>query len=627
MKGASLNWLFATNVGGQDAGLNNSGIETFRGNFYRYLARELIQNSMDARFDPVKPVEVHFSLENLKPADLPDSKALILALQRCAEFWEGNRKAEAFFQKATASLNGAAVPCLRVSDYNTKGVSGSDTDRHGNWYNLVRCVGASNKGGGEGGSFGIGKNAPFAASNARTVFYSTRLRDSSAAFQGVAQLATHADSNGERLQATGFLGTRGGAAVRNVDDIPDIFRRNDQGTDIWIVAYAYRGDWREDLIFSVLDSFWPAIKFGDLVVKVDQFVIDSSTLEGYLKQYSTQDGFTGHLYYEAFVSPKVTEPVELPTLGECTVYVRSAETPLPKRVAMIRKAGMVVTTWRFNAAFPFAGVFICTSDKGNEKLREMEPPRHDEWNPDLPDPGANRKTYNAVREAVKVILRGLNPMSETQALAIPGLEKYLPDVDPDRNNATRNGSSQGGAETEKGIVQPAKPARVTTVRNRPPAQTTLTEALDVGDPVAEEEQGDAVTGGENDGTRSPGGKRNSRGGEGDLARGDQQGRRQITSTMVPSRSFAVDARNGRYLAHLSPASDLVGAFLVVVALGEDQKSALRVRAARTASGASLRVEEGRVGPVDLRKGERLSLEFQLDDPALYAVEIYASEVS
>jgi hypothetical protein len=48
-----MKWTFARNDGGRDGGFHDAGVETFRGDFDRYLARELIQNSLDARFDPI----------------------------------------------------------------------------------------------------------------------------------------------------------------------------------------------------------------------------------------------------------------------------------------------------------------------------------------------------------------------------------------------------------------------------------------------------------------------------------------------------------------------------------------------------------------------------------------------
>ena len=65
---------------------------------------------------------------------------------------------------------------------------GSDEEYNSPWCNLTKSQGASDKSGSNGGSFGIGKFAPYACSAFRTVFYSTLDRDGISAYQGVARL-------------------------------------------------------------------------------------------------------------------------------------------------------------------------------------------------------------------------------------------------------------------------------------------------------------------------------------------------------------------------------------------------------------------------------------------------------
>ena len=185
-----MDWIFPKNDGGRDSGFHDAGVETFKGNFDRYLARELIQNSLDARLDPDQPVRVKFELISLERSRIPGMDYLQETFGRCAEYWREHEKVYAFFTRATKLATQPRLRALKVSDFNTTGVPGSDVDRRENWYHLIRCAGSSSKWGGEGGSFGIGKNAPFAASYLRTVFYSTLTADG-CAFQGVSTLASH----------------------------------------------------------------------------------------------------------------------------------------------------------------------------------------------------------------------------------------------------------------------------------------------------------------------------------------------------------------------------------------------------------------------------------------------------
>ena len=136
-----MKWIFAKNEGGREGGFHDAGVETFKGNFDRYLARELIQNSLDARLDPNKPVHMKFQIEDLKPSQLPDCKGLKLTFDRCAEYWSHQKKTRLFFETAADFASAKAIPVLRVGDYNTTGVLGSDDDRKQNWYNLIRSAG------------------------------------------------------------------------------------------------------------------------------------------------------------------------------------------------------------------------------------------------------------------------------------------------------------------------------------------------------------------------------------------------------------------------------------------------------------------------------------------------------
>jgi hypothetical protein len=183
-----VGWFFAPNEGGEDKGLNDAGVVTFKGNIYRYLAREIIQNSLDARESPNKPVQVTFDLETIKRSDILGMAQLKGICQRCRDFWPRDPE-KSFFDVAIELCSEPEIVTLKISDFNTLGVVGGDDDRIENrsWYSLIQCSGSSSKEGGEGGSYGIGKNAPFAASYLRTVLYSTRTSKKHAAFQGVAR--------------------------------------------------------------------------------------------------------------------------------------------------------------------------------------------------------------------------------------------------------------------------------------------------------------------------------------------------------------------------------------------------------------------------------------------------------
>ena len=56
----AIGWNFPSNNFGTVNGIGEAGIETFKGSPYKSLAREICQNSLDAKIDNGQPVRVEF---------------------------------------------------------------------------------------------------------------------------------------------------------------------------------------------------------------------------------------------------------------------------------------------------------------------------------------------------------------------------------------------------------------------------------------------------------------------------------------------------------------------------------------------------------------------------------------
>jgi hypothetical protein len=46
------------------------------------------------------------------------------------------------------------------------------------------------------------------------------------------------------------------------------------GTDIYILGFLDSGDWKQDIVSKVLESFMAAVVFGSLEVRVDDIVVN-----------------------------------------------------------------------------------------------------------------------------------------------------------------------------------------------------------------------------------------------------------------------------------------------------------------------------------------------------------------
>ncbi|MGO9274998.1 MAG: hypothetical protein ACLQOO_33000 [Terriglobia bacterium] len=623
-----MKWVFASNDGGRDSGFHDAGVETFKGNFDRYLARELIQNSLDARLDAKKPVKVKFALEKLDRSAIPDLKGLSATFVRCADYWADQPKARKFFEDAAKLANAEAVTALRVGDYNTTGVIGSDTDRTKNWYNLIRCAGSSSKSGAEGGSFGIGKNAPFAASQMRTVLYSTYNSDREHVFQGVAMLASHQLPSGRTAQPTGYLGGRDGSSLRSKDDIPPIFLRRHMGTDIIVLGFPATESWKKDLVYSVLESCWPAIDHNDLVVTVGDLEISSSNLRAALATFSGEDDFTAHLYFKAFKDSGHAFHENLPSLGEVTLYLTTGDSDLPKRVAMVRKTGMVVFHKQFRSIVPFCGVFMCRNEKGNKLLRDMEPPRHDYWDSDHPEKGANRKTEAEYVQFIRDCVKTLLPADDAKVISVPGLNRFLPDDDESPDEPFDGVKDLEKAESAERSPLPEKiEGKKIDSRRSSVAPDHAEEGEGEGEAQGEDGGGHEEPGGGSGGSGddSGNGDRDRKGG---TQKGGSQGEQPKPSVPIRYRTFATNLATGTYNISVQSAQRMPKTVtLAVWAVGDDQRAPVDIRAARLSDGRDIPVRgSGLLGPLLLPGNNgSLQMEVRLGEPLRLAMEVAAHE--
>jgi hypothetical protein len=167
-------WRFPGNNYAGENGLDTSDIETFRKDPLASLARESCQNSIDARLDQSKPVIIEFHSFDVKSNAIPGYKSLLNQIEVCRDYKINNKKDHDALKRMVKNAKKDNICCLRISDFNTKGLSDVMTlDEKSSFYLLTKGSGITNKTGSSGGSKGIGKFASFVTSEFNTVFYST----------------------------------------------------------------------------------------------------------------------------------------------------------------------------------------------------------------------------------------------------------------------------------------------------------------------------------------------------------------------------------------------------------------------------------------------------------------------
>ncbi len=441
-------WHFEKHSG-RDKGLNDPLEENFKAYPYYSIVREAIQNSLDAVDNAQKPVSVKFDFINLNRKDFPN---LITQLEEhinlTKKYWGNSqdvKKVEEMLNYLNRPENKDKIITLKISDYNTIGMEYEYDDPTATFNAFLHSEGNSAKrSASSGGSFGFGKAAYFNLSPLRTILVSTRNRNNDVIFEGATVLATH-KKDGEKLTAYGFYNCKGKEPVTKEEEIPEFFKRHEAGTDIYILGLWDKKDKEKEMIKSVLNNFWLAIHDKKLIVEVGESKIDSETISEFIDDMYPNEYESGNPaeiarwnpkpYYKAVKNYGLNEKKyflfeeKLKTTGSVKLYVY-LNNGLPNRISFFRNPRMLVYKQTKNQLNGYVGVFICDDEKGNEILKKMENPEHNQWKPENykiegeTSPKA-KKVKKEISDFIIKKLKELAGTNQSDKLIIEGLEEYL----------------------------------------------------------------------------------------------------------------------------------------------------------------------------------------------------------
>ena len=248
---------------------------------------------------------------------------------------------------------------------------------------------------------------------------------------------SHTNAEGEETQGTGFFGIKK-SCLDLEKNIPQVFRVLDgqqrpvHGTSLAIMGFRETDDWRRRIAASAIGNFFHAIGTGRLTLIVEPD--DSSTLmtvdresldEWFLHLTGKADSddsenLVDKTLQEARVFWTLSQDAPVAEkqdsdLGHCRLWLRTAE-GLPSKVAFVRRTGMLVTTQqpgliRFPGFRDFAALCVFEDPAGNELLRRMENPKHDQFESDrLPKDDRSRgrnalkRVTDWIRNEIKMAL-------------------------------------------------------------------------------------------------------------------------------------------------------------------------------------------------------------------------------
>lgn len=455
-------WDFPLLGTGSLSGSNDAAITMFKGSgIMDGLAREVCQNSLDARDGDIpeeEPVKVKFKLFELARDRFSVFAEFKQALQGAYDYWENSpvktQKIVDFLDMVSKYLGMTKIPVLIMGDYNTIGLNGVHpaSGETSYWELLVNTEGISIKQTkNSAGSFGIGKNAPFAYSGLSTVFYNTLAKDGGRAFQGVTHLVTTQKEYKGGMRPTYPSGKYlyledeyTGRPILPADkcDLAEAeeFNRTETGTDVSIFGFKtdeYK-DWEDAVAVAVLKNFILAIKDGKLEVEIESpakhYTVSKRNLECLLyEEFKEQASLKWtRQIYETVTK---TEPYHA-TIAEkddLSIYVRYDD-GYSAALSRFRSTGMLINTTA--ESLPHYSVVIIVNDAGDmtlsKTLREAEPPQHTEWKAkNITD---NRTLHNRaakyirdIKKAVQKVLDEFERADITDRMDA-GIGNYLPDA-------------------------------------------------------------------------------------------------------------------------------------------------------------------------------------------------------
>ena len=393
------NWLFDLNRDGSSEGWEDAAIKNFRGNPLNNLAREIIQNSLDApRELGDEVVTVSFQKETVSTASVPDINELKAVIDKCIEdantFVLPDKQENLFMAQQTVQAD--TIDLLQISETGTSGMEGP-CEPGKPLYKYLKAKGQGGKSfDGARGSHGQGKATPILCSQLHTIFVSSNWKQKNLVM-GRATLSSHyGDSKKQIHNNVGYWG-EDFEPVEFHDEMPTWLERRAPGTNIVILGFKQFSRWDEILIAAVAVNFFAAINRGMLKVIVQGFEINADTLPEIFDMpqllsliESQSDVPRGDYerakgYYSTYTVPDEEEEGEVLNLGYFKFYIKKRDDG-QQNIGLLRDEMFITSSIprlkrKFGASYlGFDMLIEPASSASNSLIKSMEPPAHDGLN-------------------------------------------------------------------------------------------------------------------------------------------------------------------------------------------------------------------------------------------------------
>lgn len=461
----NLKWTFDPQTG-QEEGANDALGQNFRQRPYASLLRESVQNALDVPADN-NPVIVRFSFGKINSNTFPSFFELKEHIQGCIDYWSQSEAIVAKYKRMQECFSdeySSKLCYLKISDRNTRGMDYEPGNNNTPFFAFVRAAKVSVKGSGNtGGTYGFGKAAYFQLSPIGTLLVSTMTTKGRCFFEGESVLCTHT-YRGEKKTSVGYYdNNEGRGPIDRVEDIPLRFRKEEPGTDFYILGFldSRKEAAMEEMKLEALRSFFVAIHRKKLIIELEYskdncLVIDSESLPDLMQSVFPDDiDNSGQMrtlnprpYYDAVVNDGKggkyhTFSEVLPNLGHVYLYIKRGK-DISDKILFMRRPYMTVYPKYLTSSVCISGVFICDDLRGDNKLKKIENSSHNVWKPDLNKDALTQETIEEGKLAFKEVndfcdrcIKELSSAGDKQELDISGLDDmlYVPDslVEDDDN--------------------------------------------------------------------------------------------------------------------------------------------------------------------------------------------------
>ena len=478
-------WKFQINESGLTDGWNDNGIQTFRSNILKNLAREIVQNSVDARALKTKPAEVEFTLCELDRDVLPGIDELKEHLQNIVDL-DAKNEGESHkkeIDEAFQCSKRSKFKVLLISDKNTLGMPHQGTsDTSSAFFRYMKATGSSGGDQNRAGSHGLGKAAPLATTPLRTIFVATCWDANGAGlkslFQGRCRLMSR-KIDGKIYSGTGFWGDKEYQPIETLGSAKyDWLKRDVRGTTIAVPGFRTDADreWASVVAGYITSEFFAAIARDTLRVKINDKTTKKPT------EYSIHSGNISKFFTDNYIKEQMRSYVDrdISDLEDAEFYSRClnkeetgaqtenfkieglgnvqvrfiVEENAPRKICFIRK-NMKITEelsagqsgkslWKPGHVpakiKDFGGVVEILDDVGERLLRSMEPPQHNRLSIDnMPESSreAGKKILGALSQKLREIIEKHATAEVLEEKTVSELSEYFyDDSEYDADSAT-----------------------------------------------------------------------------------------------------------------------------------------------------------------------------------------------